>query len=112
MSVDCSCMTGDFEWYYIPDEKCTPLNTIRRRRCEGCGELISVGDATLKLNRYRPPHTYVEERIHGEEVPLANKYFCEECSDLYYSIIETGACVSLDGIPLKVMWQNYLEEKE
>lgn len=38
----------------------------------------------------------IEERIYdGDQVPLAHKYMCEKCADLYFIFEDLGYCISL-----------------
>lgn len=99
MPLSCSCPDWDPEpgehiWYepagYIE------FAARRRQRCWSCNELISIGALCSRIGRFRIPDTDVECSIYGEdgEIPLANKYLCERCSDIYYSLSELGFCVS------------------
>jgi len=70
------------------------LRTKYRRRCCSCNNFINIGDVTAAIYRYKVPENDIEERIYGEEVPLATKYLCEECADLNASLQELGYCIS------------------
>ena len=60
--------------------------------------MINIGDIATKFRRWRSPRNDVELRIYGDDldcgVPLANKWFCEDCSDLYFTFFELGYCLS------------------
>ena len=94
MPLSCECDYGDCDWYYeIPDDYST-FDKLRRKRCS-CGSLIERGALCLKFRSWRSPGSDIEERIHGDEVPMASKYLCERCADLYFSLSELGFdCVS------------------
>lgn len=101
MSISCTCGDGDYEWWCEPADNYQYLDTLRRKRCDSCHKLINHGTHCLKFFKWRSPRSDIEERIHGEEVYLAPFYFCEECADLYFSIIELGYCISMDGTPMR-----------
>jgi predicted RNA-binding Zn-ribbon protein involved in translation (DUF1610 family) len=84
---------GDYGWWYdIPDDY-SVLATKRARRCS-CGKPLKVGDKVMAHHCYRPANGDVEERIYGDEVPLATRYLCEECGDQAMNLRELGYCVS------------------
>lgn len=104
MGVSCGCAAyDDCEWWYESASDFAPLTTKRSRKCYSCGEKIAVGDDSLRLRRYKRAETDIEERIYGDEVPLAPYYFCETCGGLYFSITELGYCVVLDGTSMQHM---------
>jgi len=49
----------------------------------------------VRFERFRSPNNDIEERIHGDEVPLADWYMCEECGGLFFNFVELGFCISL-----------------
>ena len=72
MSLSCSC--GDYDgssWYYEYGNDFTKLQTKRSRKCCSCGEKIKPGDDCMKFDRHKSPDSDIEERIYGDEVPLA-----------------------------------------
>jgi hypothetical protein len=58
--------------------------------------MIKPGDTVLKFSRWRPTRNRMEERIHGDEIPLAPYYLCESCGDLWLSLTEIGYCIAPD----------------
>lgn len=107
MSLSCSCNT-DAEWYYRPAKDFSILDTKRGRRCCSCNTLIKVGSIVSKHICYRPPCSDIEERIHGDEVYLADKYHCEECAEIEFSLEDLGFCITLES-NMKEMLQDYQE---
>ena len=99
--ISCVC---DFEceergqWYGEADDFFKPLNTKTRKRCLSCGELINIGSESLKINRCHPPWTDIELNIYGDEVPLAPKYMCEKCGEIYLNLTALGYCVSFGNM--------------
>ena len=96
MSLSCGCdYDGDFEWYYYPGVFKT-LDTKNARRCKACKTPIKVGVGAYEFPRYRTPQEgSIEERVYGDEVPMAYWYLCERCGDIYSSLTELGFCVDL-----------------
>jgi len=100
MSLSCSCdydpEPGMIIWYSPNDYSL--LTTTKRKRCCSCNELIDKGSISTSFERYKIPDSEIEESIYGEggEIPMASKYMCERCSDLYFSINELGFCINLD----------------
>jgi len=103
MTLSCSCEFDDLEWFYNSPTDYQTLDTVRRRRCYSCKNQIELGAITTKFESYRMPRTDIEERIYGDdgEVPMASKYMCEECSDLFFSLTELGYCFTLGVYSMK-----------
>ena len=96
MSLSCYCSEWDGDgWFYIPADDYAPLATKRWRKCCSCKALIRPGELALKFKRFRSPESDIEERIHGDEVPMTKWYACEECSDMYFNLTELGFCINL-----------------
>lgn len=114
MPLSCSCDYDDFDWYYNhPDDYKIMQALNRRKRCKSCGELISAGEQVAEFECGRPPMNDIEERIYGDDymsVPLATKYFCEKCSDLYFNFQELGfECAGL-GDNMQDLLRDYTAE--
>jgi len=77
-------------------ENYTNLNTKKRQRCMSCNTLIEVGAICSVVKRFKIPATEIELKIYTEEgeIPLADKYFCEECSDICFSLDDLGFCIN------------------
>lgn len=101
MSISCSC-GDDYEWMYHGPDDFEPLNTKRRRRCISCGTMIDVGADAGRFSCYHAPRGDYEEQRFGDEVPMADKWMCEECTGVYISLSELGYCVTIgDGMTMK-----------
>lgn len=97
MSLSCSCQSADdADWWWVAPEDYDILVAGRARRCKSCGEKIPVGGCVTIFPRERTTSSWVEEKIHGDTLPLAPWYHCERCADLYFSLEELGFCVSPD----------------
>lgn len=78
------------------------LDTKRRRRCLSCNVLIDIGADAGRFTCYRSPRSDYEELRFGDEVPMADKWMCEECTGLYMSLSDMGYCITIgDGLTMK-----------
>ena len=107
MGLSCSCDEDGDIWYYGPDDF-TTLQTSKRKRCASCRELISIGAPCLKFDFFRSPVTDVEERIYGETVPMADRFLCEKCGEIYLNLDDAGYCYSF-GDDLRANLREYHE---
>lgn len=100
MPLSCSCGdSDDWTWTYQPPDHYTTFPILRRRKRCTCGVLIKPGEECAKFECSRPPISDVELSIYGDDmdaVPLADRWLCERCSDLYFSFAELGYCVGPD----------------
>ncbi len=111
MGLSCSCGDyDDYDWYHFGPTggDYTTLSTKRSRRCCSCKDRISIGDLCTRFERARGPLTDIEERICGDEVPLAPWFMCEACSDQYFNLVELGFCFSL-GDNMDDLRKEYVE---
>lgn len=108
MSLSCSC-DDEFDWYYLEPSDFSTLTTKRSRKCCSCGSRIAVGSDCARFERYRAPVTDIEERIQGDEVPLADKWMCEECGGLYFSLTDLGFCINLGSENMRSLVQEYAD---
>lgn len=101
MPLTCYCSDdlGSEPVYWTPAGYSIMPWKPRRRRCS-CGAQIQPGAMVAKFDRSRAARTDIEERICGDgydAIPLAAKYLCERCADLYFSLTELGfECVGPD----------------
>lgn len=98
MGLSCEC-DGDYEpgtiVCYAPSDY-QPMHARRRQRCLSCKELIDVGATAAKIPTYKVPEYDIEVQIYGEcgEIPRADRWYCERCADLFFSLDELGFCVN------------------
>ena len=93
MTLSCGCDDYGAAAWYFEERGFSPLKTTRGRRCRSCKTILKPGTECLELTRFRGPRTDFEERIYGDEVPLAAWHLCERCGDIYSSLTELGFCV-------------------
>lgn len=77
-------MPDDFVRYQRP----------RRKRCSSCRRLINIGEDCLEFTRERTAYTEIEERICGEEIPMASLFMCEKCGEIYLNLEDIGYCLN------------------
>lgn len=102
MTISCGCNDSDGGepgqiGAYAPDDY-SVYEGRRRTRCCSCGRTVSPGDTVARFDRFKVPKHEIEKRIYGEdgEVPLASKYHCERCADLWFSIQDYGYCADYE----------------
>ena len=111
MSLSCECdyypEPGDKVW--TPPSDYIELATSRRQRCWSCKVLIDIGATCGKFTRHRIAETEIEERIfdEGGEIPIADKYLCECCTDIWFSLDELGFCNNYPGDNQREVLKEY-----
>ncbi len=94
--IGCGCGFFDNdESTYTPPTRFSRLDTVRRRRCCSCQEMINIGDECVEFKRYRDARNDTEERFHGSEVHLAPWFMCESCGEMYLNLAWYGHCIPL-----------------
>jgi hypothetical protein len=58
---------------------------------------LNIGQEVLKFECFRYPLTDIEEKIFGNggEIPLADKFHCEKCGEIFLNLTAYGYCVDL-----------------
>lgn len=109
MSLTCECddWDGDGWYYHGPYEG--NYKPCRGKRCCSCGSMVRTGDTCVTFPRYRGPASEIEERIYGEEVPLASWVMCETCGDLFWSLDALGFCISIGADSMRELTRQYAE---
>jgi hypothetical protein len=105
--LSCEC-NDDADWFYYPPEDVKPLNRKRWRKCCSCKDIIRPGDDSAEFQCFRNPRNDIEERIHGDEVPMADKFMCDRCFGLFESLSSLNFCISL-GDNLVEMCKEYAQ---
>ena len=94
MPLYCECPSDDHEYFYEePTEK--PFEGKRGKRCKSCKTMVKPGELALIFPVWRQARTDIEDRIHGDEVPLTDRVLCETCGDLWSALEEKGFCLTL-----------------
>lgn len=94
MSISCGC-DDDFAWHYTPPKDFSILQTKRSRRCCSCGCKLTPGSEVGEFERSRRAHNDIEERICGDDIPMASWYMCEECVGLFWALADIKYCIAL-----------------
>jgi hypothetical protein len=110
MSLSCSCDSdGDWEWYFYEPSDYKPLGMKRSRKCCSCKSRVAVGDLCIEFPRYKQPgYDTVEERIHGDEMPISSYWMCEGCADQYFNLAALGFCITLPS-DMRELLKEYIE---
>lgn len=96
MRLSCRCQyNDDAEWWYDLGEDFEPLKTKRSRRCLSCKEKIPVGSDVVVVKIWRRTESDYEISRFGEHefIYFADKFLCERCGGIYYSLVDLGFCV-------------------
>ena len=91
MSLYCSTSDAAAWWYEVADDF-SVLNAPRAKRCCSCNKQLLPGEEVLRILRRRGPRDDIEERIYGDECPLATWLMCERCGGLLLAVHEAGFC--------------------
>ena len=112
MTLSCTCDYCGFAWYYYSLDLNTvdfeSLDSKRRKRCESCNEFIEIGADCLSFQRFREPRCYYEEERFGDEVPLADKFLCSKCGEIWLNLTAIGYCLCL-GDDMRESLREYWE---
>lgn len=109
MTLSCFC-DGDYDSWYrdAPGDFIKFEGYQRRKRCISCGKFIDHGTDCLRFDMYRIPHNDIEEDIYGDEVPLAPKFMCESCGEIFLNLSSLGYCLDI-GHHVKEDLREYWE---
>lgn len=98
MSLSCTCDEWEGAngyWSFRDDEVFSVYTGKRRTRCRSCGSVIAPGDEIVLIEMVRYPLTDIEERICGDEIPLAPYRFCHKCGEISLNLDAYGYCVDI-----------------
>ena len=97
MGLSCSCPEWDEDpdtWMFFFPDDFTQFGSKRRKRCKSCGDLINIGSNCIEFERKRSPRSDIEERICGDEIPMASLFWCNKCAEIYFNLTEIGYCLT------------------
>jgi len=60
-----------------------PYDKNRGKRCCSCGDMVCRGAKYIQVERWRECVSDIEQRIYGDEVPLASWVICESCAPIF-----------------------------
>lgn len=105
--LSCSCDFDDYDWWYIGTDELSTLDTKRSKRCQSCKKLIPVESTVIKFHCFRSPRSDYEERRFGVEIPLADKYYCESCAEIYLNLSQVFECITMGDMreALREYWE-------
>ena len=84
--LSCTCDFDYDSWYEMAPDDFVKFNRKRRNRCISCNVLIDIGQDCLEFAMWRIPYSWVEEKIYGDCVPIANRYMCEKCGEIFLNL--------------------------
>jgi len=112
MGISCACEYPDYdpEWYWEVHDEPSILDTKRFRKCVSCKVKLDVGESVYTVYRWHSPRNDIEERIHGDEVPMPTWYLCPSCAAIYHALAKVNACVNLGEDNLQICLQEFNAE--
>lgn len=103
MSLSCDCDTyGCYDYYFYSPKDFSVLQGKERKRCCSCGKLIEIGADCGKF-------VIFEFDECGEQIDKADKFMCEECVGLFFSLEDLGFCMEL-GDDMHDLVKEYNQE--
>ena len=91
-----SCNYDSYKWCYDIPDGFTFYKGLIGKRCCICGKMVNFGDICVKFTRYREISSDIEERIYGDDFPLAPYYMCEKCGEIYLNLSVLGFCLNIE----------------
>ena len=113
MALSCDC--GDFDpsnfdhWWESPNDYTEMPERRVRVRCVSCRTLIDAGAVVIEFERFRHANEFEENKLGLDEVPLASKWMCETCGDIFFSLSELGFCMNVDEQSMQETLAEYHE---
>ncbi|MBU2839457.1 hypothetical protein HF670_07750 [Acidithiobacillus thiooxidans] len=82
MTISCAIECDGAAWWWSANMRLLPYDKNRGKRCCSCGDMVRRGAKYIQVERWRDNANEVEERIYGDEVPLASWVVCESCAPI------------------------------
>ncbi|MBU2844033.1 hypothetical protein [Acidithiobacillus thiooxidans] len=83
MTISCAIECDGAAWWWSANMRLLPYDKNRGKRCCSCGDMVRRGAKYIQVERWRDNANEVEERIYGDEVPLASWVVCESCAPIF-----------------------------
>ena len=110
--LPCNCEYGESEtWYSLPSDF-SLFKKWRAKRCCSCNKLIKFNDICLEFGLTRATTNELEEKIYGDEKPLAPHYQCESCGEVFFNLQSIGYCIDIENDMDEYMKDYKLIEEE
>lgn len=116
MSLSCACDWRSGDWtYFDPDDYSTTPKQGHRKRCCSCQEQIPLAAISTEFLRVRSTQIGMEffgfGPSAGADKPLPSWWMCERCSDLYFSLLDLGFCITLGEDDMRELVKEYAQER-
>lgn len=94
---------GDGDWWYHDPGDYTTMPKFRaRKRCCSCHDLIDAATTSVKFECFKRAR-------YKSIIPMADRWMCERCADLYFSLVELEYCYYM-GDDVREMVREYAEQ--
>ncbi|MDD2748656.1 hypothetical protein [Acidithiobacillus thiooxidans] len=95
MTISCAIECDGAAWWWNANMRLLPYDKKKGKRCCSCGDMVQHGAKYIQVERWRDCANEVEERIYGDEVPLASWVVCESCAPIFVKLHEMNVDVDL-----------------
>lgn len=107
MSISCNIESDDAAWWWSTNRKLIPYGQSISKRCCSCKELIKPQQHYLPIQRWRNPKNEIEERIYGDDIPLAHWFVCEACAPILVKFLDMDVHINLGVDTLHNLLQEF-----
>ena len=97
MPLACYC-DDEGDWFHEPPNDFAPMHVLGvLKKCASCGATIKPLAESGRFFCFRIAAGDIEERIYGEggHVYMADRFMCDTCTGLYFSLSDLGFCLNL-----------------
>ncbi|MBU2793945.1 hypothetical protein HAQ01_11190 [Acidithiobacillus thiooxidans] len=102
MTISCAIEWDGKAWWWSTDMRLLsydmrphPPSRFRAKQCCSCGDLVLRSAKYIQVERWRDCANEIEERICGDEVPLASWFVCESCAPIFVKLHDMNVDVDL-----------------
>lgn len=95
MTISCAIDVDDAAWWWTSSMRLFIYDKPRGKRCCSCGDMVRRGEKHIRVERWRAPANDVEDRIYGDEVPLACWVMCESCAPIFVKLYKMNVEMDL-----------------
>ena len=95
MTISCAVDCDGAAWWWSANMRLLPYDKNRGKRCCSCGDMVCRGAQYIQVERWRECVSDIEQRIYGDEVPLASWVICESCAPIFVKLHEMNVDVYL-----------------
>lgn len=107
MSISCNIESDDAAWWWSTNKELTTYKKSVSKRCCSCKELIKPEQRCIPIERWRNPKNEIEERIYGDDIPLARWFMCEACAPIFVKFLDMEVHINLGVDSLQSLLKEF-----